>query len=65
MVDDCHLETPWLTSRAWTRIPAMLEALRAYILELGKIVIEGDSAGLSMDPRVHAAYLGGKECHEI
>ena len=38
---------------------ALKAASRAYILELGKIVIEGGSVELSMDPRVQAAYLGG------
>ena len=41
---------------------ALKAASRAYILELGRIVAEGDSAGLSVDPRVQAAYLGGKAC---
>ena len=40
---------------------ALKAASRAYILELGKIVIEGGSVELSMDPRVQAAYLGGAE----
>ena len=41
---------------------ALKAASRAYILELGKIVITGNSADLAVDPRVQAAYLGGKEC---
>lgn len=41
---------------------ALKAASRAYILELGKIVIEGQSADLSADSRVQAAYLGGKAC---
>ena len=41
---------------------ALKAASRAYILELGRIVAEGESAGLSVDPRVQAAYLGGKAC---
>ncbi len=43
---------------------ALKAASRAYILELGKIVIEGESKSLAVDPRVQAAYLGGKECQE-
>jgi len=43
---------------------ALKAASRAYILELGKIVIEGESKSLAVDPRVQAAYLGGKECRE-
>ncbi|MGB4587050.1 MAG: ABC transporter ATP-binding protein [Rectinemataceae bacterium] len=41
---------------------ALKAASRAYILELGKIVITGNSADLAVDPRIQAAYLGGKEC---
>jgi branched-chain amino acid transport system ATP-binding protein len=32
---------------------------RAYVLERGRIVLEGPSAELAEDPRVRAAYLGG------
>lgn len=39
---------------------ALRAASRAYILELGRIVIEGGSSALAVDPRVQAAYLGGK-----
>ena len=31
----------------------------AYVLERGRIVLEGPSSGLAADPRVQAAYLGG------
>ncbi len=41
---------------------ALKAASRAYILELGKIVVSGDSADLAQDPRVQAAYLGTKAC---
>jgi branched-chain amino acid transport system ATP-binding protein len=41
---------------------ALKAASRGYILELGKIVIEGNSAELSADPKISAAYLGGREC---
>ena len=41
---------------------ALKAASRAYILELGRIVITGNSADLAVDPRIQAAYLGGKEC---
>ncbi len=41
---------------------ALKAASRAYILELGKIVVSGDSADLAQDPRVQAAYLGAKAC---
>jgi branched-chain amino acid transport system ATP-binding protein len=33
---------------------------RAYVLERGRIVLEGSSAELAEDPRVRAAYLGGE-----
>jgi branched-chain amino acid transport system ATP-binding protein len=32
---------------------------RAYVLERGKVVLEGPSRELEADPRVRAAYLGG------
>jgi branched-chain amino acid transport system ATP-binding protein len=41
---------------------ALKAASRAYILELGKVVISGTSADLAGDPRVQAAYLGAKSC---
>ncbi len=31
----------------------------AYVLERGRIALEGPSAELAQDPRVQAAYLGG------
>ena len=31
----------------------------AYVLERGRIVLEGPSSELAADPRVQAAYLGG------
>ena len=36
---------------------------RAYVLEHGRIVHEGPSAGLLDDPRVLGAYLGSKLCY--
>ncbi len=38
---------------------ALKLADRAYILETGRIVLEGDARELLEDPRVRAAYLGG------
>jgi len=32
---------------------------RAYVLERGQVVLEGDARVLAQDPRVQAAYLGG------
>ncbi len=32
---------------------------RAYVLETGRIVLEGSKKELKADPRVKAAYLGG------
>jgi len=37
---------------------ALSIAHRAYVLETGNIVLQGDSADLRNDPRVQAAYLG-------
>ena len=39
---------------------ALSVANRAYVLETGNIVIEGDAAALARDDRVRSAYLGGK-----
>jgi branched-chain amino acid transport system ATP-binding protein len=38
---------------------ALSVAERGYVLEVGRIVLEGSSAGLSADPRLSQAYLGG------
>jgi branched-chain amino acid transport system ATP-binding protein len=38
---------------------ALKLANRAYILEVGSIAFEGDSAQLAKDPRVQKSYLGG------
>ncbi|HHB91144.1 MAG TPA: ABC transporter ATP-binding protein [Anaerolineae bacterium] len=38
---------------------ALKLADRAYVLETGRIVLEGDARELLEDPRVQAAYLGG------
>ncbi len=43
---------------------ALKAASRAYILELGKMVVSGSSADLAQDPRVRAAYLGTKACRD-
>jgi branched-chain amino acid transport system ATP-binding protein len=31
----------------------------AYVLETGRIVLQGDAASVALDPAVMAAYLGG------
>ena len=38
---------------------ALALADRAYVLETGRIVLEGPAANLARDPRVQRAYLGG------
>ena len=38
---------------------ALAIANRAYVLETGKITLEGTGAELSNDARVQKAYLGG------
>ena len=38
---------------------ALAVADRAYVLETGKITLEGTGSELANDPRVQAAYLGG------
>ena len=43
---------------------ALKAASRAYILELGRIVVSGNSTELAQDPRVQAAYLGTKACRD-
>lgn len=37
---------------------ALAAAHRAYVLELGRLVLEGDAQTLASDPRMAAAYLG-------
>jgi branched-chain amino acid transport system ATP-binding protein len=39
---------------------ALAIADRAYVLEGGEVVVEGDAAVLREDPRIRAAYLGGE-----
>lgn len=43
---------------------ALKAASRGYILDLGKVAVEGGADDLACDPRVHSAYLGGsaEEC---
>jgi len=38
---------------------ALRLADRAYLIETGKIVLEGSSEELQEDPRIQKAYLGG------
>jgi branched-chain amino acid transport system ATP-binding protein len=38
---------------------ALSIADRAYVVERGKVVLEGAAGELAEDPRVRAAYLGG------
>jgi branched-chain amino acid transport system ATP-binding protein len=40
---------------------ALAIADRAYVIETGRIVLEGDAASLAKDARVQRAYLGGFE----
>jgi branched-chain amino acid transport system ATP-binding protein len=37
---------------------ALALAARAYVLETGRVAVEGASASLAADPRIRAAYLG-------
>lgn len=39
---------------------ALATAHRAYVLELGRLVLEGDAQTLASDPRMAAAYLGAQ-----
>jgi len=38
---------------------ALQIARRAYVLEMGRVALEGDCAALRKDPKVQDAYLGG------
>jgi len=38
---------------------ALKIANHGYVLENGRIVLDGSGAGLLKEPRVHAAYMGG------
>jgi branched-chain amino acid transport system ATP-binding protein len=40
---------------------ALAIAHRAYVIEVGRIVLEGEAAELARDERVQKAYLGGFE----
>jgi branched-chain amino acid transport system ATP-binding protein len=42
---------------------ALKIANRGYVLENGRVVLEGSAAQLAHDPRVKEAYLGGEERH--
>lgn len=41
---------------------ALRLADRAYVLETGRIALEGGAAQLAADPRIRSAYLGGDVC---
>jgi branched-chain amino acid transport system ATP-binding protein len=41
---------------------ALASASQGYVLELGRIAMEGRASELAVDPRVVAAYLGGRSC---
>lgn len=40
---------------------ALLLSNRGYVLQTGKIIMEGDSEKLLIDPEIKEAYLGGKK----
>ena len=40
---------------------ALAIAQRAYVIEVGRIVLEGEASVLAKDERVQKAYLGGFE----
>jgi branched-chain amino acid transport system ATP-binding protein len=40
---------------------ALAIADRAYVIEVGRVVLEGEAAALALDERVQKAYLGGFE----
>jgi branched-chain amino acid transport system ATP-binding protein len=40
---------------------ALAIAHRAYVIEVGRIVLEGEASDLAKDERVQKAYLGGFE----
>jgi len=37
---------------------ALATAHRAYVLELGRLVLQGNAQDIAADPRMAAAYLG-------
>ncbi len=57
--DICNLGTAILIVEQNAR-QALRLADRAYVLETGKIILDGAAKELSHDPRVQAAYLGGQ-----
>lgn len=42
---------------------ALRVADTAYVMDSGRIVLQGDAASMAKDPRVSAAYLGGHAAH--
>ena len=47
--------------RETMRRKALLLSHRAYVLQTGKITMEGNSPDLLKNPEIEAAYLGGKK----
>jgi branched-chain amino acid transport system ATP-binding protein len=43
---------------------ALALADRAYVMEAGRVVLEGEAKALAQDPKVVEAYLGLKEVEE-
>jgi len=59
MVEQIHREGATILLVEQNARLALSVAHHAYVLEHGKVVLEGPSASLAEDPRVQAAYLGG------
>ncbi len=59
MVQAIHREGATLLLVEQNARLALSIADRAYVLERGRVVLEGPSAELAQDPRVQASYLGG------
>jgi branched-chain amino acid transport system ATP-binding protein len=59
LVEEIHREGTTLLLVEQNAKLALAVSDRAYVLERGRIALEGPSAELARDPRVQAAYLGG------
>jgi branched-chain amino acid transport system ATP-binding protein len=59
MIEDIHREGATILLVEQNARLALSVSHHAYVLEHGRLVLEGASAQLAQDPRVQAAYLGG------
>jgi branched-chain amino acid transport system ATP-binding protein len=59
IITDIHKEGVGIILVEQNAYMALKLAQRAYVLEVGNVVLEGDAADLIHDEQVKRAYLGG------